>query len=341
MDWIREFLVGRRLSVSVAGVGSSYREVRSGVPQGSVLGPVLFLIYANFIASGVECEWTAFADDFKLCVCYPRTRVGVPASGSSALQRSIDSLVATSKSWNLSLNPGKCVVMQFGGSRGGRSERVPYTLEGVALKFVKSYRDLGVEVDENLKFHVHVDAVVRKAGGLLGNLLRSTKCRTPKFMSTLFVSHIRPIIDYCSSVWNVGYMGDVRRLESLQRRWTREIDGLGGLEYGERLRHCGLFSIRGRFLRQDLIKVWKAFHMEPDVGLRGIFERANGEVNTRGHSWKLSVPVCRSEARRRSLAVRCVGAWNALPAGVVGACDFVTFKSRLTVELGDRLFSVL
>ena len=87
--------------------------------------------------------------------------------------------------------------------------------------------------------------------------------------------------------------------------------------------------------------MWKAFHKEPDVGLRSMFERASGEVNTRGHSWKLSVPVCRSEARRRSLAVRCVGAWNALPAGVVGVTDFGTFKSRLTVELGERLFSVL
>ena len=76
------------------------------------------------------------------------------------------------------------MVMKFGGSRSGIGGRLPYTLEGVALKFVKSYRNLGVEVDQNFKFHVHADAVVRKAGGLLGNLLRSTKCRT-----MLFVPH--------------------------------------------------------------------------------------------------------------------------------------------------------
>ena len=339
VEWIRSFLVGRRFSVSVSGVRSSSRDVVSGVPQGSVLGPVLFLIYANFIASGVECVWSAFADDFKLCICYPRRDSEAGDVGRSALQRSISSVAEKSGTWNLTLNPSKCVVIRFGGGRSDLSERVPYTLGGVDIRFVRSYRDLGVEVDEGLKFHVHVDAVVRKAGGLIGNLLRSTKCRNQGFMTALFVSHIRPVIEYCSSVWNVGYLGDMNRLESLQRRWTREVDGLRGLDYEDRLQRCGLFSVRGRLLRQDLIRLWKAFNSEVDVGLSGIFERA-AEVNTRGHRWKLSVPVCHTEIRRRSLAARCVRLWNGLPSRVVEAESVGIFKKRLGEQLGGDLFSV-
>ena len=104
VNWIRSFLVGRKMSVLIDGVQSSLRDVTSGVPQGSVLGPVLFLVYVNFITADVECCWTAFADDFKLCICYPRGEKDDSSIARNSLQRSIDVLVERSKSWNLSLN---------------------------------------------------------------------------------------------------------------------------------------------------------------------------------------------------------------------------------------------
>ena len=160
-------------------------------------------------------------------------------------------------------------------------------------------------------------------------------------MTILFVSHIRPVIDYCSCLYNVGYLGDMRRLESLQRRWTREVDGMRGLDYEERLRECGIYSVRGRLLRQDLIKVWKTFHSVEDVGLSSIFLLATNEVNTRGHHLKLNLPSCRTEIRRRSLGARCVFTWNSLRAETVEAASVCSFKSRLAVDLGDRLFGVV
>ena len=242
-------------------------------------------------------------------------------------------------SWSLSLNAGKCVAIRFGECRAAEREREPYTLNGTALEYVSSYRDLGVIVDEKLRFHSHIDSVVRKAGGLLGNLLRATQCRSRDFMVGLFVSHIRPIINYCSSVWNVGFLGDARRLEALQRRWTREVEGMRGLQYEARLRATGLYSIWGRLLRLDLIKIWKALHAEEEVGLGGLFEFSGR--NSRGHNLKLSVPICRTEVRRRLLAVRQVATWNSLPAEVVEVGSVATFKTRLDAFLGDRLFGVV
>ena len=196
LGWVREFLVGRVMSVSVSGVSSFPRNVLSGVPQGSVLGPLLFLVYANSIAADIGCSWTAFADDFKLCVCLPKPNDG--NSSSQVLQDSLEIISERSKSWNMALNPTKCVAIRYGGRCS--EERVPYTLDGVALDFVTQYRDLGVVVDERLRFHPHVDSVICKAGGLACNLLRSTKRRTRHFMLKLFVCYVRSIIDYCSSV---------------------------------------------------------------------------------------------------------------------------------------------
>ena len=88
------------------------------------------------------------------------------------------------------------------------------------------HRDLGVLIDRSLKFHGHIEAAVCRASGLANSLLRSTVSRSKDFMMTLFVSHIRPLLDYCSCVWNLGYEGNIRKLEGVQRRWTKQVTGM-------------------------------------------------------------------------------------------------------------------
>ena len=192
-------------------------------------------------------------------------------------------------------------------------------------------------VDSGFKFHRHVDFIVGRAGSMMNNLLRSTVCRSIGFMVTLWVTHIRPLIEYGSCIWNVGYLQDVRRLESIQRRWSREVQGMGGLDYAARLRSMGLFSVKGRLLRLDMCKVWKCFHADVDVGLVGVLELAR-DVGTRGHGLKLSVPICRSEMGRRIFGSRVVGVWNSLPSSVVEAPSLESFKRGLDLFLGDQLF---
>ena len=333
---IRSFLTGRILQVSVNGTSSAPRSVGSGVPQGSVLGPLLFIAYVNSLGADFNCEWYAFADDLKLFVSKSR---GNSAMVNDSLQQDLNDLFGISSSWNLILNPAKCVIIRFGSTNYNNGDDSGYTLGGAPLKLVKTHRDLGVLVDSSLRFHPHISEVVRKASGLANQILRSTVCRSPIFMVTLFISHIRPILDYCSTVWCQGYLGDVRRLESVQRRWTSQVAGMAGLSYPERLERLNLYSIQGRHLRSDLIKLWKSFSPEVEVGLLDLFER-NFHTATRGHSLKLSLPVCRSETMRRFLSVRTVNEWNSLPANVVEAQNVGTFKSRLDAYMGRRFFGV-
>ena len=339
VDWIESFLVGRTMSVSVSGKLSSVRNVSSGVPQGSVLGPIMFLIYVNYITREINSDWKAFADDFKLCVCYPRGCTRIDNHPVHSLQRDLDSICRVSKSWNLRLNPRKCYAMRFGRGASLVDQPSEYFIEDQALQYVQSYKDLGIIIDSSLRFHHHIRKLAAKAGGVMGDLLRSTVCRTSKFMMSIFISHIRPLVEYCSCLWNVGYLEDVRRLESVQRRWTREIDGLAGLDYVTRLKTIGLYSIQGRLMRADMIKIWKAFNGEVDAGVKDMFEMAQS-IGTRGHSLKMSIPVCRSEMLRRSFAVRRVILWNSLPFSVVEATSVCTFKGRLDEFLGERLFEV-
>ena len=302
----------------------------SGVPQGSVLGPLLFLVYVNHISNGLPCKFKAFADDYKLYLRYSRKDTESATHGVLSLQAALDTVDTVARSWNLGLNPDKCVVMRFYRGRIDFGDLVPareYFLQGRALKFVTAHRDLGVNVDTSLRFHHHIRVVAAKAGGLANCLLRSTVCRSPEFMLSLYVAHIRPLIEYASCVWNTGYCGDCRLLESIQRRWTRNIDGLSDVDYGGRLRSLDLFSVKGRLLRADLIKYWKILQGESE-DLLSMFSFAP-RVGTRGHLLKLVFPPRSSDARSRSFSVRCVAAWNGLPAEMVQLTDVTRFKQAL------------
>ena len=161
--------------------------------------------------------------------------------------------------------------------------QVAYSIYDTSLLFVDSYKDLGLRNDSGLKFHAHINVVIGEAGEMYNNLLRSTVCRSVEFILTLYVSSFRPIFEYGSSVWNVGYLENERRLERLQRKWTRKMEGLTGLDYVSRLKKLVYIPLKGRLLRIDLIQIWKAFHSDIDDGLSDIFEYPRN-TRTRGHS---------------------------------------------------------
>ena len=192
-------------------------------------------------------------------------------------------------------------------------------------------------IDSGLKFHALIKTVVGKTGAMINNLLSSTTCRSSEFMLTLWVTHIRPIIKYGSCVWNIGNLEGLRRLKWLQRKWFRESVGMDGLDYVSRFEKIGLYSIKSRLLRIDLIQIWKSFQCDIDVRLSALFEYSRC-TTTGGHAYKLSIPMCRKEVRRQSFAVRLVFLWNSLPPDIVTSTSTDTFEYKLDVFMGDRLF---
>ena len=197
--------------------------------------------------------------------------------------------------------------------------------------------DLGITIDTSLKFHKHVSSIVCKASAVANNLLKCTVNRDVKFMSTLYISQIRPLLEYNSAVWNLGYIGDVKALESVQRRWTKCIGGLENLQYFDRLKALNLFSVRGRLLRHDLIKIWHIIHSKSSLSFDNFFQLPTLHT-TRGHQYKLAHVRTNLDIRKRSFAVRNIGLWNSLPEYVVSSTNVNTFKAALTSYLGDLLF---
>ena len=138
---------------------------------------------------------------------------------------------------------------------------------------------------------------------------------------------------------NVGYLKVERRRERLARIWTRDIDGLTVLDYVTRLKENGLYSVKGRLLRTDLIQIWKAFHSDIYVGLSDIFEYARN-IRTRGHAYTHSILLCRKDVIERSFAVRCVSIWNSISAEAVAYNIVETFKAQLDKILTHSLCEI-
>ena len=335
LGWMGDFLGGRHMRVTVSGVASSSRPVPSGVPQGSVLGPLLFIIFINYLVHDLHSFSCLFADDLKIYLGVPRDPVSY-TEGIRSIQTDINLLVARASSWGLTFAPHKCIRLRFVRPYKDTPLPLPLYLNNSQLKVSEFARDLGVTVDTELRFHKHIGQTQARAFGVSNDILRGTICRSPEFMKVIFISHVRPLLDFCSPAWNTGFIMDVKSLENVQRRWTKKIDGFSELTYHERLQRLSLYSIWGRLLRADLIMVWKITHNLVPY-LSDILPRSAIDF-TRGHPHKLAVTRSQTEARKRFFSSRVVTAWNNLPYDVVMSPSLPIFKSRLHSAWGDLLY---
>ena len=336
LRWVKAFLSNRYMSVCVNRQASHHRSVTSGVPQGSVLGPTLFLVYINSVASELTCNYKVFADDLKIYACFNHSQKSGTSSVAQNIQSDVDILVETALSWGLQINVKKCAVLRF--SRHVDQTLPAYTLNGCALPNKDFAVDLGVTIDTTLKFHVHVKTLAHKASVLTHCFLKSTVCRSREFMIFLLITHIRPMLEYCSCLWDTGYIGDIRLLENVQRRWTKQIDGLKSCSYSERLQILQLYSVQGRLLRADLILYWKILHEKSCISPSEVFQLSSS-IRTRGHQLKLFHHHVNTDVRKRFFTVRRIHVWNSLPECVVCAPDLNTFKHMLDKHIPELLYA--
>ena len=237
----------------------------------------------------------------------------------------------------LNMNVKKCAVLRFSRSFA-HLEPPTYSLNGIPIPIVASSSDLGVLVDSGLKFHAHIRSVSHKAGGLAYSLLKSTVCRSQRFMLFLLTTHIRPLLEYCSCVWYTGFVQDLKILEKVQRRWTKRIDGMGSLSYADRLKALNLYSIQGRLLRADLIMCWKIFHGHSCIAPAELFQQPR-QNRTRGHCYKIFLPTTHTDIRKRFFTIRCIPIWNSLSSDTVCASTLNSFKHGLDRDIDAALYA--
>ena len=216
LAWIRGFLTCRVQRVVINGSYSSWTPVRSGVPQGSVLGPLLFILYVNDIYSVINySKHGMFADDLAI---YREVHT---SADCKLLQSDLASVLLWSQRWQLSLNSAKCEAINVSNKRSPVS--FSYVINSQPIKWSSQLRYLGVFFDSHLKWSAHCRHTVAKATRKL-NLLRRSLFGCPSAVKSLaFTSIVRPHLEYASVVWNPYTSADVNLLEAVQNRAARWI----------------------------------------------------------------------------------------------------------------------
>ena len=220
INWIQDFLTNRKQRVIRKGASSGERQVTSGVPQGSVLGPTLFLIYINDLPTAVSCQVSLYADDTLL---YQEV---TSENDVRTFQSNIDAVHKWSKRWHMPFNETKCQAMSFGGD----DLKPPYRLGDVLLTWVSETKYLGVTIQSDLKFDKHIAEKTQKARKILG-AIKHTLFDAPKDARLLaYTSLCRPILEYADTVWDPTNKQTMHSIEMIQNNAVRYIERLKGRE---------------------------------------------------------------------------------------------------------------
>ena len=333
LSWIQAWLHDRKQRVVLNGNASGWKSVRSGVPQGSVLGPILFVIFINDIDDSCSDATflSKFADDTKA------VHIIKGEADRANLQMDIDNLVSWSDEWQMLFNADKCKVVHIGKNNPGFS----YTMGGFApagsvLGHSVVEKDLGVLVSSTLKPSEQCAAAAKKANQVLGQMARSLTYRDKHTWLKLYRQYVRPHLEYCIQAWCPWNDTDIDALEQVQRRAIGMTSGFRATSYEDRLQEVGMMTLKERRKRGDMIEVWKIVNdKSADCNKLFTMTRDHSQRDTRASTGlNITPPKTKLEIRRQFFSSRVVNPWNSLPLCVKLADSVDTFKLRYDEHIG-------
>ena len=300
------------------------------MPQGSILGPLLFIIYVNGIGNNLSSQPDS-------------SRMTVPSSGMfphsktmpRSLQKDVNQLFGWTQKWQLALNISKCKAMIISNKRKNATPPHNYCINNRILDWVDTYKYLGVVIHKKLSWSDHILEASAKANRVL-NLLRRTMYGTSKASKQqTYIALVRPHLEYCSSVWNPHQKKYINELVKVQKRaarwvcgvrWDRSINNWTEA-YSTPCHKLGWLSLQNRRTYSDCCQTFKIINGLDCIKFRDYFTENNG--NRRSNSHSLFISQSRINAFRYSFFVNATHVWNKLPISVVQSPSLNSFKSRL------------
>jgi hypothetical protein len=319
--WIANWLVGRRQRAVLGGEYSSWIDVLSGVPQGSVLGPLLFLIFINDIdeAAAAVDILRKFADDTKL------GNTIRSEDDHRQLQEALNNLTAWSEKWGMEFNIKKCKVVHFGRS----NRKYEYMMQGEKLAETDVERDIGVEVQQNLKPSKQCAKAATTARLVLSQITRAFHYRDKYTFTKLYKTYVRPHLEFSTPAWSPWTQSDINTLEKVQEKFVNMVSGLAGRNYEQKLKELQLESLASRRQLADLVMVYKIMHGHGDLDPDHWFDKYTGDRLTRAASGPMNVKSRggRLEIRSGFFSNRVAKSWNEIPEEIKNARTPNHFKN--------------
>ena len=254
--WLGKFLDSgsRQQAVAVEGRLSGLSPVISGVPQGTVLGPILFLLHISCIGKKVSGGSTvsSYVDDTRVT----RT-LNNPSMDCQSLQQDLQAIYKWAIEVNMVFNGDKFEMLRFWPGRTPKPGHLYTDPDGNPIEEKSHLRDLGIQISSDLSFSIHIENVVSASTQMVGWVLRTFRRRSKTIMMILWKSMIQSRLDYCSQLWSPQDQTSISKLEGVARTFTSRVDRMEGLDYWERLAKLGMYSQERRRERYQIIFIWK------------------------------------------------------------------------------------
>ena len=299
---------------------SQPQSVISGVPQGSVLGPLLFLCYINDIPTVVKSKIKLYADDTSL---YRNIN---SEEDITILQQYLNSLSQWAKKWQMNFNPSKCKCLRI--SNKSNLLNLTYHIDCTNIKQVEYAKYLRVTIDQKLNWHEHINNVVKKGNSVLGFLQRNLTNCPIAVKTSCYQTYLRPVLEYASVVWLPHYQTDIDRLEMVQRRSARFVlnkkDRYASVT--KMMESLGWPSLQSRRTNAKLIMFYKIINDIVDVDIDDNILVPVTCHYTRGH---LMQPYTRVDAYKYSYMPSSIKLWNTLPGDVTKQNSVENFQANL------------
>ena len=323
--WLFHFLTDRSHFVRLPGGISEDHPVLSGVPQGTVLGPLLFLIMISDIDKDVSAsKLVSFADDTRLY-----SGVGDVAD-CDKLQLDLNAVYDWASSNNMFFNSKKFSYVCFSSNASAYKSNLYIDPAMNIIGPSTHVRDLGVSMSSNCTFDFHISNLYKRCSNLAGWILRTFTTRDPQVMLTLYKTLVMSRLEYASQLWSPYLLKHVYLIEKVQRAFTKHISGMCFLSYSKRLEVLKLYSLQRRRERYGIIYVWKM--------IEGLVPNLSDPItcsfsDRRGRT----CVICHSGAGRlgtlkyNSFRWRSIRMFNRLPKSIrmLSSCSVVGFKSKL------------
>ena len=318
LHWLSGFLSQREQSVRVQNYLSPPSPVTSGIGQGTILGPLLFILYVNDVTQCFSSVTNIqlYADDAKLYGSATEETCRV-------IQDDLSNACNYFSKWQLKINVNKCQVMCI----GHNNPQSRYFIDNEPLPIETYCRDLGITFTNDLNVRKHCLRIIRNAYYKMKQFRISFSCKDENFQIYVYKVYIRPLLEYSPQIWSPHMITDIDKIENVQRFFTKRLPGLWNVPYMSRLQRLNIESLEVRRIYNDIVLFYKIVRGLIEVDFRNFFSLC--ENNTRGHMYKVNVQHARLNCRKFFFINRTIPKWNALPSELAEAQSLDAFKQML------------
>lgn len=321
--WIKSYLSYRQQSVAVNGACSAASPVLSGVPQGSVLGPLFFLVFINDIVHDIPVKIKLFADD---CVLYNEI---CNHNDQAVLNASLEKIQTWCTRWQMTLNYKKTVSMTI--TRKKAPLKHTYQINNHSLAEVSCFKYLGVLITSDLKWNEHVTYIQKKAMRKLGYLRRMLPKASQDTKLLAYKTYIRPLLEYASIIWDPYTLVNTNKLESIQRKAARFVYSSYSWKTSPTslLRRAGLESLAVRRYHDRLKFFYLMYNDRLQIDKEAYIQPSICRPTRSNRPMKVAEFSCKTNVFKNSFFPRTCHEWNLLPANVVQCSDVSSFLRAL------------